>query len=105
MTGIADDSILTAALAVLTLHGQQPAVPAFPDEPPAMTVAEARRILDRFHWTQGDVALALGVTLRTMQRWLKEDRGDIPGPLAAALDTWQRHPESQPLALRRRTAR
>jgi hypothetical protein len=68
-----------------------------------MSVAQGRRILDRFGWTQAVVADACGVSLRTMQRALSDSRTNVPRPIAAMLWTWSRHPESQPPELRRRT--
>jgi transcriptional regulator with XRE-family HTH domain len=70
-----------------------------------MTVAQARRILQRFGWTQDDVATALAASLRTVQRWLSEEHEYVPARLAVPLRAWAAFPETQPLALRRRAER
>lgn len=60
-----------------------------------MTVAEARAILERHGWTQAAIARVSGVHLRTAQRWFAAD-GEVPGPVAALLRLFDRHPGIRP---------
>jgi transcriptional regulator with XRE-family HTH domain len=64
-----------------------------------MTVAEARAILDRHDWTQAAIASAMGVHLRTAQRWFTETERDVPGPVAALLRLYDAHPAVRPAVL------
>jgi transcriptional regulator with XRE-family HTH domain len=53
-----------------------------------MTLAELRLILTRLELTQSEAAQLLGVTPRTVRRWL--DGEDLPGPAEQALRAWIR---------------
>lgn len=90
-------AILPASSAGESLVGRRKYPP--PESSTPMTVAEARAILERHDWTQAAIAAAMGVHLRTAQRWFTESE-QVPGPVAALLRVYDKHPTVRPPELR-----
>lgn len=63
----------------------------------AMNPDELRTALDRLGITQRECAEALGVSLRTVQKWVAGDHA-IPGPAAKLVRLWVRRDDLRPSA-------
>ena len=55
---------------------------------------EFRKILKRLGLSQSEASRRLYVKVRTVQRWISGDR-NIPGPVIACLEAWQRQAQAE----------
>ncbi len=55
--------------------------------------ARLREYIKRHQVTQAEVAMALGVDLRTLSRWAA-GYVPVPGPVRACLDSWELHEQT-----------
>ncbi|MFP4165578.1 MAG: helix-turn-helix domain-containing protein [Opitutales bacterium] len=65
---------------------------AVPDEPPAYTAEDVRKLREALHLSQGLFARVLNVSVNTVRKWEQGERHPS-GPSARLLQIAQTHPE------------
>lgn len=65
---------------------------AVPDEPPAYTAEEVRKLRENLQLSQGLFAKVLNVSVNTVRKWEQDERHPS-GPSARLLQIAQTHPE------------
>lgn len=65
---------------------------AVPDEPPAYTAEEVRKVRETLQLSQGLFAKVLNVSVNTVRKWEQDERHPS-GPSARLLQIAQTHPE------------
>jgi putative transcriptional regulator len=65
---------------------------AVPDEPPAYTAEEVRKLRETLQLSQGLFAKVLNVSVNTVRKWEQDERHPS-GPSARLLQIAQTHPE------------